>query len=229
MAPVRRELAFEIDAGDLLDHVRVALVELDFALAAIDRRRQQLRCRACARRARRGWCCGTRRRRGCSCSTDRPARCRCRDWSPKNRRRGVRRPARCSRRRRPSGRCRRCRRRRRYAAVAGGDARAFELAREDLDHAADRVRAPVARARTAHDLDALDRIERQLLERERAGVGRRRAHAVDQHQHVIGVRAAQEQRGLLARRRRCGRDRCRPAGATDRARRARRSRRCRRA
>ena len=75
----------------------------------------------------------------------------------------------------------------------------LELAREDLDHAADRVGAPVARARTAHDLDALDRIERQPFERERAGVRRRRAHAVDQHEHVIRVRAAQEQRSLLAR------------------------------
>src|SRR4029079_11507226 len=82
------------------------------------------------------------------------------------------------------------------AAVAGGDARSFELAREDLDHAADRIRTPVARARTAHDLDALDRVDRQLFERERTGVDRRRTHAVDEHQRVIRICAAQGQRRL---------------------------------
>src|SRR5450755_267575 len=49
-------------------------------------------------------------------------------------------------------------------AVAGRKMRRVELARENLDHAADRVRTPIAGARSAHDLHALDCIQRQILE-----------------------------------------------------------------
>ncbi len=112
MAPVRAEIAFEIDARVLLDHVRAALIERDIALAAIQRSGQQLVAERVRRTRARGSCCEIRRRPGCTCNRDRSARCRCPDSSPKNRRRGARRPARCSRRRRSSDRCRRCRPRR---------------------------------------------------------------------------------------------------------------------
>ncbi len=37
MTPVRAEIAFEIDAGVLLDHVGIALIECDFALTPVQR------------------------------------------------------------------------------------------------------------------------------------------------------------------------------------------------
>src|SRR5690606_39631527 len=40
---------------------------------------------------------------------------------------------------------------------------------EHLDHAADGLAAVQARARAAHDLDALDQFQRQILERRQAG------------------------------------------------------------
>ena len=85
-------------------------------------------------------------------------------------------------------------------AVAGGQgigrrgARAFG---EDLDHAADRVRAVDAGQWTGDDFDALDLVERNVLERRRAGRGRADPHAVDQHQRVRAVRAAHEYRARL--------------------------------
>src|SRR5690606_31242316 len=84
------------------------------------------------------------------------------------------------------------------AAVVDRDAWAVEASGEDLDHATDRVRTPVACTRTAHDLDALDRVDRQLFERERASVRRCDAHAVDEDQYLVGIGAAQEQRSLRA-------------------------------
>ena len=77
----------------------------------------------------------------------------------------------------------------RVAAIATG---------EDLDHAADGFRAVQAGARAAHDLDAIDQRDRQVLEGDQAGGGRAHAHAVDQHQHVVGLAAAHEHRGELA-------------------------------
>src|SRR5690606_4777742 len=57
---------------------------------------------------------------------------------------------------------------------------------EDLHHAADRFGAVQARARPAHHFDAFDLLQRQVLERAHAGGGRADAHAVHQHQHVVG-------------------------------------------
>ena len=72
------------------------------------------------------------------------------------------------------------------------------LAGEDLDHPADRFRTVQAGARAAHDLDAFDLVDRQVLERSQARGGRADAHAVHQHQHVVRFGAAQEHRGQLA-------------------------------
>ena len=106
------------------------------------------------------------------------------------------------------GRCRRRSLRRAFGVVVlptsqamrGANAAAI-AAGEDLDHAADRVGAVQARTRAAHDLDAVDHVDRQVLERRQAGGRRADADAVDQHQHVVGFGAAHEQRGQLARRR----------------------------
>src|SRR5690606_38973896 len=76
--------------------------------------------------------------------------------------------------------------------------RAVVAAGEDLDHAADRFRAVQARARTAHDLDAVDLVDRQVLERSQPGADRAHAHAVDQHQHLVGLGAAHEHVAQLA-------------------------------
>ena len=69
---------------------------------------------------------------------------------------------------------------------------------EDLDHAADGIGAVQARMRAAHDLDPLDQLHRQILQRRQAGGGRADPHPVHQHQQLVGSGAAQEQRGLLA-------------------------------
>src|SRR5690606_37010544 len=69
---------------------------------------------------------------------------------------------------------------------------------EHLDNAADRLRAVQARVRAAHDLDALDLLDRQALEGRHAGGGRADAHPVHQHQHLVGGGAAHEQRAELA-------------------------------
>ena len=86
------------------------------------------------------------------------------------------------------------------AVAAGTDfaVHAVRRAGEDVDHAGDGVRAPDRRARAAHDLDALDGGQRQVREIEDALAGGVDAHAVDQHQRVVGVAAAQEQRVLRA-------------------------------
>ena len=69
--------------------------------------------------------------------------------------------------------------------------------REDLDDAAHGIGAVQARARTAHDLDALDGVERQVLDDRDAGGDRADAHPVDQPEHVVRLAAAQVQRGRL--------------------------------
>src|SRR5690606_21152225 len=53
--------------------------------------------------------------------------------------------------------------------------RTVVAAGEDLDHAADRLRAVEARARTAHDFDAVDLVHRPVPEGGESG--RHRAHA----------------------------------------------------
>ena len=91
------------------------------------------------------------------------------------------------------------------AVAAGGHAEgrpqaaiARTAAGEDLDHSPDRVGAVQAGTRAAHDLDALDLLHRNLLERRQPGADRSHPHAIDQQQGMSGVGAAQEQRGLLA-------------------------------
>ncbi len=69
---------------------------------------------------------------------------------------------------------------------------AAAAAREDLHHAADGVGAVEAGGGSAQHLDALDLLERQLLDGGETGRGRAHAHAVDEEQRVAGVRAAQE-------------------------------------
>ncbi len=87
-------------------------------------------------------------------------------------------------------------------AVTGGEERLGALAvaapGEDLDHPADGLRAVQAGTRPADHLDALDQLHRQVLERGEASAGRADLDAVDQHQHMVGLGAAQEQRGVLA-------------------------------
>src|SRR5690606_8838978 len=73
------------------------------------------------------------------------------------------------------------------------------VAGEDVDHAGNRVRTPDRGARTAHDLDALDLVQRQVGEVEHALAGRGHADAVHQHQCVGGVAAAQEDGAGAAR------------------------------
>ena len=88
------------------------------------------------------------------------------------------------------------------AADGGAEVRAPALAvaaaREDLDHAADRFRTVQARARAADHFDAFDLVDRQILEGDAAGCRGADAHAVDEHEQVVGFGAAQEQRCLLA-------------------------------
>ena len=87
---------------------------------------------------------------------------------------------------------------RRIRAVAGRDVCRKVLgaaAREHLDHAADRVGAVQARRRSAQHLDALDLVERNRLERRGPGRRRGETNAVDQHQRLRRIRAAQEHAG----------------------------------
>ena len=93
----------------------------------------------------------------------------------------------------------------RYAAAAQPVAAAFGAQRErlgfageELDHAADCIRTPERGARTTHDLDPFDLIQRQMREIEHALVGGCDPHAVDQHQGLVGVGATQEHRARLA-------------------------------
>src|SRR3546814_4630995 len=79
------------------------------------------------------------------------------------------------------------------ACTHAGRERTVVAAGEDLDHAADRFRTIEARARAAHDLDAVDLVDRQVLERRQPGADRAHAPAIDQHQHLVGFGAAHEE------------------------------------
>ena len=85
-----------------------------------------------------------------------------------------------------------------HDAAAGREAGLRRVPREDLDDAADRIGAVQRRSRPAHDLDAVDLLERDELERRNAQRRRADARAIDQQQRVIGGCAAQEQRARLA-------------------------------
>src|SRR5439155_14891625 len=78
-------------------------------------------------------------------------------------------------------------------AGVGGE-HAVAAAREYLDHAADRVGAVKARRGAAQNLDMVDLLERNRFERSRAIARRADAQAVDQHQRVPAVGAAQKDR-----------------------------------
>lgn len=69
---------------------------------------------------------------------------------------------------------------------------------EYLDHATDGVGTVEAGIWSAHHFDAFDLIDRNVLERGLAGGGGSHAHAVDQHQRLVGFGATQEQRAFLA-------------------------------
>jgi len=84
------------------------------------------------------------------------------------------------------------------AETEGRRERTPRPAGEDLDHAAQRLRAVQAGERSAHDLDALDLLDRDVLQRGAAAGRRPDPDAVHQHQHVVGLGAAQEQRRRLA-------------------------------
>ena len=72
-------------------------------------------------------------------------------------------------------------------------------AREQLDHAADGIGAVQRRAWPLHDLDALERFWRDVLQRGAADGAWIDAHAVDEHHGVVAFRTAREQRGGLPR------------------------------
>ena len=71
-------------------------------------------------------------------------------------------------------------------------------ARDDVDHAADRVRAVQRGARALDDLDAFDELRRDILERGGADRARVDAQAIHEHEHVVRFRAAHEDGSLLA-------------------------------
>ncbi len=89
------------------------------------------------------------------------------------------------------------------SAVAGGeerlDALPLALAGEYLDHSADGFRAVQAGTGAAYHLDTFDQLQRQILQGRPAGGHRADLDTVDHHQHVVGLGAAHEQRGGLAR------------------------------
>ena len=68
---------------------------------------------------------------------------------------------------------------------------------ENLDDTTNRFRSIQARARPAHDLDALDLIQGQKLESRGTDGGRIQFDSVYQCQHVPGVSAAQKNAGIL--------------------------------
>ena len=76
-------------------------------------------------------------------------------------------------------------------------------AREKLEHAADGLGTIEAGAWPAHELDPLDLLQRQVLQGSGAGGGRPDLDAVDQHQQVVGVRAAHEEGRESCPARRC--------------------------
>ena len=87
----------------------------------------------------------------------------------------------------------------RVAAVARRDFAAEALLRglagDDVDDAADGVRTPLIASRPLDDLDALDGFERDVLECREAVDAVVEAHAVNQHQRVVALGTADEDRG----------------------------------
>src|SRR5690606_30225194 len=69
---------------------------------------------------------------------------------------------------------------------------------EDLNHPAHGLRTVQAGTRPTDDLDTLDLLHRDALQRGAAGGGRADPDAVDQHQHVLVAGAANGHRGALA-------------------------------
>ncbi len=82
------------------------------------------------------------------------------------------------------------------AAVGAGEDAAVLLARDDVDHAADRVGAVDRRRAILEHLDVIDHAERDRVEVGGRRHARRRravdpAHAVDEHEHALGAEVAQ--------------------------------------
>ena len=71
-------------------------------------------------------------------------------------------------------------------------------ARENIDDAADRVRAVQGRARTLDDFDAFNRFWRYILNRGAAKRAWIYAHAVDHDDRMVAVRTAHEQTRRLS-------------------------------
>src|SRR5205085_2165976 len=76
--------------------------------------------------------------------------------------------------------------------------RALASARDDVDDAANRVRAVERRLWTADDLDTLDELRREIGEIDLPERGTLHAHAIDEHLHLTGIGAADRDRGRLA-------------------------------
>jgi hypothetical protein len=82
---------------------------------------------------------------------------------------------------------------------AGAELRARgAAARDDVDDPADRLRAVQRGARALHDLDALDQFRGDVLQRRAPRGAGVHPHAVDQHERVVAVGAADERRRHLA-------------------------------
>ncbi|MNM95368.1 hypothetical protein D3C81_1078080 [compost metagenome] len=69
---------------------------------------------------------------------------------------------------------------------------------EDLHHAADGVGAIQGRDVAAHHLDMVDLVRQDIGELRGAAAGAGNAHAIHQDQHLVGIGAAHEQRGVGA-------------------------------
>ena len=89
---------------------------------------------------------------------------------------------------------------RRVAAVVEHDVRAggAGAARDEVDHAADGVGAVDRGTRTFDDLDPLEQLGREILQRRSADRARVDAHTVDHDDGLLAVGAADEQRQRLA-------------------------------
>ena len=75
--------------------------------------------------------------------------------------------------------------------------RPLPLLGDDVDHAADGVRAVERRLRTAHDLDPLDGVEAQFRQFGRPQGRTRHPHAVNEHGHLLRARAPDLDAGRL--------------------------------
>ena len=77
-------------------------------------------------------------------------------------------------------------------------ARSLVAPGDDVDDATNRIAAVQRRTRTFHHFDPLDELRCDVLQRRRADRAGIHAHAVDQDQRVIALRAANEHGGGLA-------------------------------